>query len=143
MAALLVVTMRARVTSEQVAGECAARWTTAVAAYSDTMALAADNEFNLVALRYNDDADDDATRSELDRVAHFNAADFVNRIREGGLVMQLPDAEFAACRTFVFASVLGTIGMAVMLPKQRFEQLAALQAALQEHIKARSPLTAT
>jgi CPSF A subunit region len=90
-----------------------------------------------VALRYNDDADNDATKSDLDRVAQFNVGDCINRIRPGGLIMQLPEAEFAGCKTFIMGSILGMISLVVLLPKHRYEQLAALQTAMQGHVKVR------
>lgn len=115
----------------------AARWTSAVEAYNDNLSLVTDNEYNLVALRYNGDAEQDSDKAELDRIGQMNIGDFVNRIKEGTLVMQLPDAEFAACKMFILASVLGMISLVVMLPKSRYTQLLALQKALQSHVKVR------
>ena len=112
----------------------------AVAAAGDNLSLAADNEHNLVALRYNDDADNDAAKADLERVMQINVGDCINRIRPGGLIMHLPDAELANCPTFIMGSILGMISLVVMLPKHRYEQLLALQTALQSHIKVRSSL---
>ena len=120
---------------------CAARWTYSIAAIDDRLSLACDNEHNLVALRYNDDAETDASKADLDRVAQFNVGDCINRIRAGGLIMQLPDAEFAACKSFVLGSVLGMISLLVLLPKHRFDQLLSLQTAMQSHIKVCAPVS--
>ena len=122
---------------------CAARWTYSIAAIDDRLSLACDNEHNLVALRYNDDAETDAGKADLDRVAQFNVGDCINRIRAGGLIMQLPDAEFAACKSFVLGSVLGMISLLVLLPKHRFDQLLSLQTAMQSHIKVCAPMSSS
>lgn len=86
-------------------------------------------------MRYNRDAEDDSTKMALDSVLDFNMGDFVNRIRPGSLVMQLPDAEMASCPVYVAVSVLGMISLCIMLPKNRFQQLQALQSVMQCTIK--------
>ena len=86
-------------------------------------------------LRYQDEADTDAVKSDLARVMQLNVADCFNRIRAGGLSMQLPDAEFANCPQFVLGSILGMITLVVMLPEHRYRQLLALQTALASHVK--------
>jgi hypothetical protein len=115
----------------------AARWTSAVAAYNDNLSLVTDNEYNLVALRYNGHAEEDSDKAELDRVSQINLGDFVNRIKQGSLMMQLPDAEFSSCKMFILAGKSGMITLVVMLPQTRYRQLLALQTALQRHIKVR------
>lgn len=86
-------------------------------------------------MRYNRDAEDDSTKMALDSVLDFNMGDFVNRIRPGSLVMQLPDAEMARCPVYIAVSVLGMISLCIMLPKNRFQQLQALQSVMQCTIK--------
>lgn len=88
-------------------------------------------------MRYNHDAEDDSAKMALDSVLDYNLGDFVNRIKPGSLVMQLPDAEMASCPVYVSVSLLGMISLCIMLPKHRFEQLHALQTVLQSYIKVR------
>lgn len=108
-----------------------------MAAISDTVFATTDNSNGLMVMRYNRDAEDDATKMALDTVLDFNMGDFVNRMRRGSLVMQLPDAEMASCPVYVAVSVLGMISLCIMLPPHRFQQLQALQAVMQSHVKVR------
>jgi hypothetical protein len=107
----------------------------ALAAVDGSLFLSADNERNLVALQFNDDAEEDSMRQALTPVSQINVDDHINRIRPGNLVMQLPDAEFASCKSFLMVSVLGMLSLCIFLPKARFEQLNALQKSVQNHIK--------
>lgn len=116
----------------------AGQWMSAVATIDEHVHLGTDNEFNLAAYRYRADASDDATRGSLDVVARANIGDFVNRIVPGSLVRQLPDAEFADCRTFILVSVLGMVTLVVVLPPARFAQLQAVQAIMAERARVRT-----
>jgi hypothetical protein len=107
----------------------------ALTAVDGSLFLSADNERNFVALHFNDSAEEDSSRQALTSVSQINVDDHINRIRPGHLIMQLPDAEFAACRSFLMVSVLGMLSLCVFLPKARYEQLSALQKSLQNHIK--------
>jgi hypothetical protein len=71
----------------------------------------------------------------MEAVVSFHLGDMVNRIQEGNLVMQLPDAELAKCPVYILTTVLGMISLCIMLPERRFAQLQALQNVLTAHIK--------
>ena len=120
-------------------GHCAARWCTAVAAVSDTIYAAMDINSNLTMMRYSQDAPDDHAKQMMESVVEFHVGDMVNRIRPGSLVMQLPDAELAACPVYIMCSILGMISLCIMLPEHRFTQLMALQKEMTMFVKVRCP----
>lgn len=118
---------------------CAARWCTAVAAVSDTIYAATDNNHNFTMLRYNQDAPDDHAKQMMETVVEYNLGDMVNRIQPGNLVMQLPDAELAKCPVYIMCTVLGMISLCILLPEHRFKQLMALQKEMLGHVKVHLP----
>ncbi|ACO65083.1 predicted protein [Micromonas commoda] len=119
---------------EERARDYNANWMTAVDILDDDTYLGAENNFNLFTLRRQSDAATDEERSRLEVVGEYHVGEFVNRFRRGSLVMRLPDQENADVPTLLFGTVSGVIGVLATLPREQFEFLSALQAALNKTV---------
>ena len=119
---------------EERARDYNANWMTAVDILDDDTYLGAENNFNLFTLRKQSDAATDEERSRLEIVGEYHVGEFVNKFRRGSLVMRLPDQEHADVPTLLFGTVNGVIGVLATLPREQFEFLSALQAALNKAV---------
>lgn len=105
-------------------------WVTAMAALDEETFMAADNSYNLYVTAKNSDAAADEERNHLQTVGRFHLGEFVNRVRQGSLVMKGTDSEQSVGRTQLFATISGAIGVVAQLPKADFLLLTKLQNAL-------------
>eukprot|EP00658_Telonema_sp_P-2_P017812 TRINITY_DN16947_c0_g1_i3.p1 TRINITY_DN16947_c0_g1~~TRINITY_DN16947_c0_g1_i3.p1 ORF type:complete len:699 (-),score=194.23 TRINITY_DN16947_c0_g1_i3:207-2303(-) len=119
-----------------VATDCNANWMTAMEMWGDSAFLGAEGEWNLFALAKKEGAATPEESQRLETVAEFHLGQFVNKFREGSLVLKVPDST-AACTypSMIFGTVQGSIGLVVQLPESVFCTLSKVQSNLTRMIK--------
>eukprot|EP00300_Choanocystis_sp_HF-7_P006534 c14763_g1_i1.p1 GENE.c14763_g1_i1~~c14763_g1_i1.p1 ORF type:complete len:1112 (+),score=311.81 c14763_g1_i1:32-3367(+) len=110
------------------AQEYSTSWGTSAAFLSNDLYLASDNDFNMYIARKNSDAMSDEDRQALSVVGTFHLGDQINTIVEGALVHPQDRINL---RSWVFATVNGSIGLYVSIPEQMFDPLNRLQKQMQ------------
>lgn len=110
-------------------------WMASSMMLNETHFVGADSSYNLFTLRWNKDAGSDEDRCRLSMVGQYHLGDFVNRFREGSLVMRLPDSEISKLPTIIFGSISGSIGIIAALPEDHYKLLIEVQNVLRRHIR--------
>lgn len=108
-------------------------WMASSMVLSDTHFIGADSSYNLFTLRWNASANDE-DRCRLNMVGQYHLGDFVNRFREGSLVMRLPDSEISKFPTVLFGTINGAIGIIAALPEKHYKLLNEVQNVLRQRI---------
>jgi len=124
-------------TIEEVARDYDSNWMTAVEALSDDVYLGAENGFHLFTVCRNLDSIAEEDRTRLDVCGRFHLGEFVNVLRSGSLVMNLPDLDnpFKVVPSHVFGTINGVIGVVAPLSKLQFQFFSRLEEALEGVIK--------
>eukprot|EP01127_Copromyxa_protea_P023249 TRINITY_DN865_c0_g2_i1.p1 TRINITY_DN865_c0_g2~~TRINITY_DN865_c0_g2_i1.p1 ORF type:complete len:1099 (-),score=249.89 TRINITY_DN865_c0_g2_i1:13-2826(-) len=116
---------------KEVARDYNSKWTTAVAMLNDEHFLGAENNFNLFTVAKNSVADlDSEERKRLAVTGEYHLGEFVNRFREGSLVMKMPAGEGLSFPTLLFGTVNGVIGVVATLDAENFKLCKRLEEAL-------------
>lgn len=110
-------------------------WISAAAMLDDDVYIGAENNYNLLTLRKNDDAAGEDERCRLEVIGHFYLGDFVNRFSRGSLVMRLPDSQVAKIPTMLFGTINGAIGVVASLPSDQYTVLLSLQEGMRKVIQ--------
>lgn len=135
---------------EEIARDYNPIWVTALAMMDEDFYLCAENSFNLLSFRKNNDVLSEEERGKLEVCGEFHLGDLVNRIRHGSLVMKPSVDESKAIRTFLFGSVSGSIGVIANISSADFEFFDNVQKQINkviggvggfEHVQWRSFLT--
>jgi len=108
-------------------------WMASSMMLSETHFIGADSSYNLFTLRFNESASDE-DRCRLNMVGQYHLGDFVNRFREGSLVMRLPDSDLSKLPTVLFGSINGAIGVIAALPDEHYKLLNEVQNVLRRRI---------
>eukprot|EP00656_Telonema_subtile_P013974 TRINITY_DN17105_c0_g1_i4.p1 TRINITY_DN17105_c0_g1~~TRINITY_DN17105_c0_g1_i4.p1 ORF type:complete len:314 (-),score=102.11 TRINITY_DN17105_c0_g1_i4:157-1098(-) len=119
-----------------VASDCNANWMTAVEMWDGSTFLGAEGDLNLFALKKKESPSTPEEGQRLETVAEFRLGEFVNKFREGSLVLKVPDSS-SVCMypSMIFGTVQGSIGLIVSLPEAVFQLLSKLQSNLVRTIK--------
>ncbi len=107
-------------------------WMSATTFLDNDTYLGAENNYNLYAVRKNDDAAAEEDRSRLEIVGQFHLGEFINKFRHGSLVMRLPDSDLSDVPTVLFGTINGMIGVVASLPAEQFDILVKLEDALRK-----------
>ena len=110
-------------------------WMCAVTFLDNDIYLGAENNYNLYTVRKNDDAVAEEDRCRLQIVGQYHLGDFVNKFRQGSLVMRLPDSELSTIPTVLYGAISGAIGVIASISAQHFEVLTRLQDAMRKVVK--------
>ena len=118
---------------EEVCRDYNTMWTTATAMLDPSHYLAGENMHNLYCCRRDPNAVTDDERRRLEFVGGFHLGEFVNRFREGSLVMRAGATASGTGTTLtprlVFGCVSGMIGVVASMSRDEFLVLSRLQAA--------------
>ncbi|KAI3800731.1 hypothetical protein L1987_28825 [Smallanthus sonchifolius] len=120
---------------EERARDYNANWMSAVEILDDDIYLGAENNFNLFTVRKNSEGATDEERGRLEVVGEYHLGEFVNRFRNGSLVMRLPDSDVGQIPTIIFGTVNGVIGVIASLPQDQYIFMEKLQTNLRKVIK--------
>jgi DNA damage-binding protein 1 len=121
---------------EQLAMDLRPNCILAVAILEDNHFLAAENSLNLLTVQYNSDPSLSPDEREfLNPVGSFHLGDQPNAFRSGSLVLQIPDSDSLLLPSILYATSSGAIGVIASLPKDLYDQLAALQKSVLSTIK--------
>ncbi|KAI9141453.1 mono-functional DNA-alkylating methyl methanesulfonate N-term-domain-containing protein [Paraphysoderma sedebokerense] len=110
---------------EEVAYDSTPNWMTSVESLDQDHFVGTDISFNIFSVRRNTDATTEDDRRRLETVGEFHLGEFINRVRQGSIVMTDPEA--TASPQFLYASVNGAIHVLATLPQQQFDILEKLQ----------------
>lgn len=119
---------------ELVARDFNPAWMASSMMLNDTHFIGADSNYNLFTLRWNQDSGNDEERCRLLMVGQYHVGDFVNRFREGSLVMRLPDSEISNLPTVIFGTINGALGIIAALPEEYYKILNEMQTLLRQRI---------
>jgi len=124
-------------TIDEIARDYDANWMTACETLSDNVFIGSDNCFNLFTLQRNLEGVSEEDRARLDCVGRYHSGEFINRIRAGSLVMNIPgsDNDSAVIPTHLFGTINGVVGVIAPLSKVQYEFLLRLEECLQDHIR--------
>jgi len=111
------------------------KWITAIEILDDDTYIGAENSFNLVTLRKNNEGTTIEEREHLEEAGLFHVGDFINSIRHGSLVMALPETGEAAIPTTLFSTVGGSIGVIASLPYKDFEFFSKVEGEMRKVVK--------
>eukprot|EP01127_Copromyxa_protea_P023248 TRINITY_DN865_c0_g1_i1.p1 TRINITY_DN865_c0_g1~~TRINITY_DN865_c0_g1_i1.p1 ORF type:complete len:1101 (-),score=191.49 TRINITY_DN865_c0_g1_i1:52-3354(-) len=114
----------------EVARDYNRNWTTAVSMLDDDHFLGAENNYNLFSLAKNTEELDEEERRRLVVTGEFHLGEFVNRFREGSLVMKMPEGEGLQLPTLLFGTVNGVLGVIATLDEENFKLCQRLEEAL-------------
>ncbi|XP_047333166.1 DNA damage-binding protein 1-like [Impatiens glandulifera] len=120
---------------EECARDYNANWMSAVEILDDDVYLGAENNFNLFTVRKNSEGATDEERSRLEVVGEYHLGEFINRFRQGSLVMQSPDSEMGQIPTVIFGTVNGVIGIIASLNHEQYVFFEKLQSNMRKVIK--------
>lgn len=119
---------------ELVARDFNPAWMASSMMLGNTHFIGADSNYNLFTLRWNDSSTNDEDRCRLNMVGQYHLGDFVNRFREGSLVMRLPDSEISKLPTTLFGTINGAIGVIAALPEEHYKLLNEVQNVIRQRI---------
>jgi len=112
-------------------------WMTAVSFLDDDNYIGAENSFNIFSLQRNIDAS--ADRARLESTGYFHVGEFINRFRQGSLVMKMlaegSQQDVVISHTILYGTVSGAIGILACIDKEHYQTLENIQQALNKVIK--------
>jgi len=114
-------------------------WMTAVSFLDDDSYLGAENSFNIFSLQRNSGAVLPEDRARLESTGEFHVGEFINRLRQGSLVMKIPvegsQKSVEVSNTLIYGTVSGAIGVVACLDIEHYQILEHIQQVLNKVIK--------
>ncbi|XP_051128213.1 DNA damage-binding protein 1-like [Andrographis paniculata] len=116
------------------------KWMTAVDFLDEDVYLGTDINYNLFSLRRSSGGKTEE-RGQLEVVGKYHLGEFVNQMREGSLVVRLPESELGGGASVLFGTVSGVIGLVASLPGDEYGFFERLQTQLRKVIRGVGGLT--
>jgi len=114
-------------------------WMTAVGFLDDDNYIGAENSFNIFSLQRNSEAVSPEERVKLEVTGEFHVGEFINRFRQGSLVMKMPtegpQQGPIITNTTLFGTASGSIGVLASIDKESYQILENIQNSLNNVIK--------
>jgi DNA damage-binding protein 1 len=121
---------------EEIGRDSNSNWMTAIEILDDDTFIGAENGCHLFTLKKNADAATEEDRSRLEVIGEYHVGEFINTFKHGSLTRKVSDGDSVdKYPTVLFGSINGMVGVLAQLPKEQYQLLTKVQAALAKVVK--------